>query len=69
MEGCWRVTITSDLTSLFPVLRQLSSKGEGVRSPFPRGVPGAVSCPKLQVLGWGVVVVLDRAGGCRESPA
>lgn len=66
MEGCKRVTITSGLNSLFPVLPQLSSKGEGVRRPFPRAGPGAVSCPKLQVLGFGG---LDRAGGCCEGPA
>ena len=47
------MTIASDMTSMFPVLLHLSPKGKGVRSPFPQGGPGAVRCPKLQVLGWG----------------
>ena len=63
------MTIASDMTSMFPVVLHLSPKGKGVRSPFPQGGLGAVRCPKLQVLGWGLVVVLDRAGGCCESPA
>jgi len=61
------VTIASDLTSLFPVLLQLYSKGKGVRNLFPRCVSRAVSYPKLQFPGFGGR--LEKGVGCCENRA
>ncbi|XP_052647360.1 uncharacterized protein LOC128143763 [Harpia harpyja] len=53
MEGCCTVAISSDLSFLFPTLLQLSTKGEGFGSSFPRGHIGAVRSQELQLLGCG----------------
>lgn len=45
--------ISLESISSFPTLLQLSTKGKGFGSPFPRGLSGAVQCQKLQLLGCG----------------
>ena len=71
MKGSWRVTITSTLTAMFSGLLQLSSKGKDVGSCFSRGDKGAVSCPKVQVLGCGAgwTGLVAAVGAQPESPA
>lgn len=53
MEGCCSVAVRLELSSLFPTLLQLSTKGKGFGSSFPRSRTGAVHCQKLQLLGCG----------------
>lgn len=47
------MTVSLELSSLFPTLLHLSTKGKGFRSSFLRGRTGAVRCQKLQLLGCG----------------
>lgn len=47
------MAVSLELSSLFPTLLQLSTKGMGFGSSFPRGRTRAVSCQKLQLLGCG----------------
>lgn len=47
------MAVRLELSSLFPTLLQLSTKGKGFGSSFPRSRTGAVHCQKLQLLGCG----------------
>ena len=53
MEGCCTMAISLELSSLFPTLLQLSTKGKGFGNSFPRGRTGAGLWKKLQLPGCG----------------
>lgn len=56
MEGCWTVTISSELVYTFPTLLHLSAEGQAFRAPLARHRRGCYSCQKPQLLlsavGW-----------------
>lgn len=67
MEGCWTVTISSELVYTFPTLLHLSAEGQAFRAPLARHRRGLLQLSKAAapaLCGW-----LDVAGGCCESPA
>ena len=84
MEGCCTVAVSLELSSSFPTLLRLSTKGKGFGSSFRRGCAGAVRCQKLRGVagqGWGLPQepcpkvpqgsgdnVATRTPGCPQPP-
>lgn len=56
------MAISLEPSCLFPTLLQLSTRGEGLGSSFPRGCSRAVSCQKLGCgSGWAGLGAVVRA--------
>ncbi|XP_066840402.1 coiled-coil domain-containing protein 81-like [Anser cygnoides] len=70
MDGCWRVTITSDLTSAFPVLLQLSpEETEAIWDAVSKYILEELKRDKgVRVVGLGTFAVVQEQFHSKEEP-